>query len=357
MPNRLSRMKYDEVSFVPSGANQDEDGDGAHIMLAKANAAGEVKTCASCPSYAKCVKKMECAATGKPLEMKSKKSQAVAEYAKADDDFEANEGDPSIGSRLVKALSGFFGEVAEIEKDTATVEDTIEELDANELIALINELDDDDTYSDDLEIVGEDDDEDTLFVVTDTPDATAEGYATSQEANMPNIGKIEKSALPADVQQYIADLEKQAGVVDDSDIYKGMTPEAAEMFREQSATIAKMLDDQEMGEAREIAKSFTHLPVNHDDDVTAKALRSLSKADPEAFAEVNRVLTAANAAMASSNVFKEFGSSLKDDSNADPATKVAKRAAEIAKDGGMSIEQARVEAWREQAAHDAKVGA
>lgn len=313
MPNRLSRMQYDEVSFVPSGANHDDDGDGAHIMLAK-----------------------------------------------ADDVDVADEGNPSIGARLAKALGDFFSTVSDVEKDAAVAE-AVEDLDESELIDLLNSLDDgsdddDDTNPGDESIAGSDDDEDTLFVVTETPDATADGDATSQEAKMPNIGKIEKSALPADVQQYIADLEKQAGVTEDADIYKGMTPEAAELFKEQQATITKMLDEKEIGEAREIAKSLTFLPVNHDDDVTAKALRSLSKADPEAFAEVNRILNAANAAMQQSEVFKEYGSAAKDE-NTSPEQKVAKRAQEIAKDSGISIEQARVEAWREQADENEKVGA
>lgn len=108
--------------------------------------------------------------------------------------------------------------------------------------------------------------------------------------------------LPDDVQAYIASLEESAGVSKaDDDIYKGLTPEVAEIVKKSEAIIEEREQEKWLG----IAKSFEYIPGDKDD--LAKSLRALSNADPDAYENLKKSLDAANEAAKNSDITKSFG--------------------------------------------------
>lgn len=333
--NRLSDMAYNEVSFVDKGANLDRDGEtGAHIMLFKRDTE-DIDKGNPTPGdlHTEVVPGKQ---GGKKVVTRKCKCGATGPMGKTCPEC----GEMNMGKKsLTKALGEFLQTVDEIEKDATVLDD----LDVD---ALEDDLEDDDFLDgDDEDEQDPDDDEDVLVV-------TVQDDNSDQEGDMPDIGKIDKSALGAEVRQYIEGLEQQVakkGTTPDEDIFKGMSPEAVVVVKRAQADataaqerIAKMEEAQDRASYATIAKSLESLPVGDD---TGPALMSLAKADETAYTEVMRLLKAADEQVRSSNLFKSIGTSTSGSTDLD--AKVAARATEIAKADGVPMTKARAQAWDE----------
>jgi len=139
-----------------------------------------------------------------------------------------------------------------------------------------------------------------------------------KEGSGKQMAEINKSALPKDVQDYIAELEgkivKTAPEVPAAeDIYKGlpeavvkMLKDSAEQNKQMAGQIAKMRDEQDSKEF--IAKAATlcsNLGVSAEE--FGPILKSINAANPELAVKVEAVLKAANEAVAKGDLFTEAG--------------------------------------------------
>jgi hypothetical protein len=92
------------------------------------------------------------------------------------------------------------------------------------------------------------------------------------------------------------DVEKS-----DGDIYRGLTPQAAEIVRKSQELIEKNTTEQ----FETIAKSYGELPTSTED--LGKALRFISENDPDAYTTITKALAGAANAVQQSTIFKSFG--------------------------------------------------
>jgi ATP-dependent Clp protease protease subunit len=92
------------------------------------------------------------------------------------------------------------------------------------------------------------------------------------------------------------------------------------------------------------AKSYDKIPVKAED--FGKVLMAVSKAVPDAFAQISSVLGAVNAAMESNLIFKDLGSAGADTTGS-PMEALDEKAAFIAKRDGITVEKAFVKACQE----------
>jgi len=155
--------------------------------------------------------------------------------------------------------------------------------------------------------------------------------AEDDERSEGKMAEINKSALPQDVQDYIASLEATvakaaepakpaAPAANDpqEDIFKGLPEGVAKMFKEitgqlQSANeqIAKMRDTEDTKTFVAKAADLTsNLGVNAEE--FGPVLKSINAANPELAAKVESVLKAANEAVAKGDLFKEAGAETHD---------------------------------------------
>lgn len=109
------------------------------------------------------------------------------------------------------------------------------------------------------------------------------------EATETDVDLFEKSIaeLPEAVRKALVAQQRQA--VEDREMAKAL------------------FDEREDSKFEAVAKSLGHLP--EPSETFAKDLRALAEADPEAYARVEKTLRAAEAAIATSSLFKEVGDS------------------------------------------------
>jgi len=138
--------------------------------------------------------------------------------------------------------------------------------------------------------------------------------------------KINKSALPQDVQDYITSLEAKVAKAapeddkgDKDDIFKGLpevvikmlkdTQEQNKVMVEQNkqlaGQIAKMADDNLTKDYVAKAGEFDQLGVKPEEFGTV--LKSIATISPESYAKIESVLKAANEAIAKGGLFTELG--------------------------------------------------
>lgn len=136
-----------------------------------------------------------------------------------------------------------------------------------------------------------------------TPERTGSAEGEGITMTVP----INKSALPEDVRKYIEELEssvaKSTATSEEEDVFKGMSPTARSMFedmqkrqKDSDERVAKMQDEAETKEYFGKAAAFKAVP-GVTQEALAKALRSIAKSAPDAYATVETALTAANAAI------------------------------------------------------------
>lgn len=114
------------------------------------------------------------------------------------------------------------------------------------------------------------------------------------------------------------------------DIYKGLTPEAAEIVRKS----AEVLEERETEKWEAVAKGFKNVPG--DKSKLGAALRALNETDPEKYAAVAEALGAADSGLADNAVFKSFGVA-----GDDTPTSITKRAeALVAKGDFKTVDEA-----------------
>jgi hypothetical protein len=111
---------------------------------------------------------------------------------------------------------------------------------------------------------------------------------------------LDSLELPDDVSAYISGLEEGAGI-EKSDIFKGLTPEAAEIVK----SAQELVEENEQKKFKEKAESFTHLPGDRDE--LAKSLRAMHSIDPEGYDTLVKSLDAANEAAKSGDITKAIG--------------------------------------------------
>jgi len=146
---------------------------------------------------------------------------------------------------------------------------------------------------------------------------------------------LDELELPEEVVSYISSLEGE-GVEKRDDIYKGLTPEAANIVKRSEA----LIEENEVAKWDGIAKSYKHFPGNKAE--LAVTLRSLSESNPTAFETLKKTLDAAEYNLSQSNLFKSFGQP----GGGEPTDEVTKRrnAAQemVSKGEYKTIEQAEV---------------
>lgn len=133
-----------------------------------------------------------------------------------------------------------------------------------------------------------------------------------------DMAEINKSALPQDVQDYIAELEGKVAkaapaATETEDIYKGLPEGVAKMLKEQAVQlqsaneqIAKMRDDSDTKVFIAKAAELTgNLGVSAEE--FGPVLKSINAASPELATKIEAVLKAANEAVAKGDLFKEAG--------------------------------------------------
>lgn len=173
-----------------------------------------------------------------------------------------------------------------------------------------------------------------LDVKVEEPDNKKPVKAENNEGSEDNMAdKINKTALPQDVQDYISSLEAQVAksaetpaVTGAEDVYKGLPESVVKILKEQSVQlqsanemIAKMRDDSVAKEF--IAKAATltnNLGVDSND--FGLVLKSIHAANPELATKVENVIKSANEAVAKGNLFAEVGTG----STSTAATGIAK---------------------------------
>lgn len=146
--------------------------------------------------------------------------------------------------------------------------------------------------------------------------------ADNNEGSGKKMAEINKSALPQDVQEYIASLEATvakaatppaAAPTAEEDIFKGLPEGVAKMIKDQAEAIkasneqiAKMRDAEDTKTFVAKAKELTsNLGVKADE--FGPVLKSINAANPELATKVEAVLKAANEAVAKGNLFNEVG--------------------------------------------------
>lgn len=133
-----------------------------------------------------------------------------------------------------------------------------------------------------------------------------------------DMAEINKSALPQDVQDHIAELEGKVAkaapaATETEDIYKGLPEGVAKMLKEQAVQlqsaneqIAKMRDDSDTKVFIAKAAELTgNLGVSAEE--FGPVLKSINAASPELATKIEAVLKAANEAVAKGDLFKEAG--------------------------------------------------
>jgi uncharacterized membrane protein len=175
--------------------------------------------------------------------------------------------------------------------------------------------------------------------------------AEKEEEGDPNM-KINKSALPADVVAYIEDLEKKAGGTETppiDDINKAELPEPVrkrlEDLESKVAKAEKEADERKTVEY--VAKAEKLGLPGVEAAEMGKVLKSLSEKDPEAYATVEKALTASAAAIAKSATFEEIGKSGSDNTG-DAYAQIVAKANDIRKsDPSLTQSQAIAKAFNE----------
>jgi hypothetical protein len=347
--SRLRNMVYDEVSFVDKGANLDLDGEtGAHVVLFKRDTEDD--------SIDKGDMDPDDVHTPSPLNSKGKLNRR-GEQVKCSECgcmFDKDKGScPECGaanskkSKLMKALSEFFGAVDDIEKDGGVdLQDAPADFD-NDLELTPEELQDIDEA-----LAGFD----GSSISNGEADTLPDNNGNPKEGDMPDPGKKpDLTDLSPEVRQYIEGLEaaqvQKNDPGSDEEIFKGLSPEAVQIVKsaqDEAAKaherIEKMEQEKEAGQYREVAKSLSNLSV---EDKTGDALLVLAKADEGAYEEVMRVLKSADAELSESKLFSTLGKSFSSDSSSDA---IETAATEIAKAEGITIEKARVKAFEQNSA-------
>lgn len=216
----------------------------------------------------------------------------------------------------------------------------------NELEGVEKSWEDDDTPRNSEEVTD-------FLVLTDT---LAINKADTKGAPMP----LNKEDLAPDVLEYVNGLEaiiEEMTAEEDvaksdlpEDIFKGLDPRVREVIEKAQKTaedatteLAKREDERLTKEFIEKASTFKNLPVNAAE--FGPVLKSLATANPEAFAEVERVLRAADAGSKTGEVFKQAGSD--QGGTASAKEQVDVMAQEILKsDTSLTIAQARAQVYR-----------
>lgn len=162
---------------------------------------------------------------------------------------------------------------------------------------------------------------------------------------------VDDVEVPPVVQTYIDALEAYAdsleedesgeddtvgksGVSEEEDIFKGLTPKAADIVRKAAETNERA----EVQKFVDVAKGFTHIPG--DKDELAKSLRLASDASEDVYKNLIETLTAANENLVQSDVFKSYG---RPGSGKGEISKRTTEAAELVSKGLFAtIEQAEV---------------
>lgn len=131
-----------------------------------------------------------------------------------------------------------------------------------------------------------------------------EGGAMPKSKKRERPGTIKFDELPDDVKQYISSLEGGDDEdVEKADIYKGLSPQAAEIVKRSGEIIERDTAKKYM----DIAKSLTHVPGER--DKLAKALRTAAETSSEDYDTLLASLRASNEVMKSSGIFTTHGSS------------------------------------------------
>lgn len=284
------------------------------------------------------------------------KNEKMGVLYKQDDDFTDIEKDGDNATDTIDL------DVELTDEDMALIEDLLDDIDIDGLDddGEFYDADDEDSDDDDDDTDADDIDDESDTLIEDDADNADESDtlsdSTTDHSEEGDMGKtpetgIDKSTLDANALAYVESLEKRLEALEPAqdDIFKTLDPKVAEVVRkaqqdaeEAQSRIAKMEEDQERSSYRNIAKGYTGLSAGDD---LGDALFVLAKADEKAYEEVTRVLRGANEAVVSSTLLKSVGSGRTGDSDLD--SRVAKRAEEIAKDQGITVEKARAQAWSE----------
>lgn len=133
------------------------------------------------------------------------------------------------------------------------------------------------------------------------------------------------------------DVEKS----DDGDIYRGLTPQAAEIVRKSQELIEKNTNEQ----FETIAKSYGQLPTSSTD--LGAALRFLSENDNNAYATITKALAGAANAVEQSAIFNSFGTPQTGEQGESQTLEAITKSYQE-KDSNLSPEQALVKAMQER---------
>jgi len=208
-----------------------------------------------------------------------------------DDDEEEEEEEPQVTKRVVRRRVAKSAAPEEIQADIA--------LAAMALISDVSKsLGDEQTY------------EDVMVEFNNVMDAIHEA-----SSNGNSISKEDKSAKLKRLKARLAQLKAKLGgggddddddddVEKSDDIFKGLTPAAAEIVRKSQELIEKNTTEQ----FETIAKSYGELPASTED--LGKALRFLSEHDSAAYETITKAFAGAANAVKQSSIFDSFGSSM-----------------------------------------------
>lgn len=148
--------------------------------------------------------------------------------------------------------------------------------------------------------------ENVMLAFNRAMDTAAGSWATGESISKRDDAEAVSVAVDAISETYTNVVESVGGTAvskkdDKVDIYKGLTPEAAEIVRKS----AEVIEANEVAKWEGIAKNYVNVPG--DKSALAKALRVLHDTDPEQYEVVKQHLEAANNGLHDSEVFKSFG--------------------------------------------------
>jgi hypothetical protein len=168
--------------------------------------------------------------------------------------------------------------------------------------------------------------------------AAIENWLTGNSVSKHDDDKTVTEAVEAITKVYENVVESVGGVPvskseTETDIYKGLSPEVAEIVKRSE----QVIEERETEKWTGIAKNFKNIPG--DPAVLGSALRALHGADAEKYEVVRAALAGSDAALTDGEVFKSIGRPGADSQTAD----ITKRAEELVSKGEhKTVEQAAV---------------
>lgn len=180
----------------------------------------------------------------------------------------------------------------------------------------------------------------TQLISTRIHNITKEGGA-AMPTKITRPESLDTAELPDDIKAYITSLESGEPVEkkdddEEVDIYKGLSPEVANIVKKAEAT-------NEQNEAQkfiDVAKGFTHIPG--DKTELAKSLRHASETDEAGYKVLVSTLTATNENLSQSDVFKSYGKPGAKSGDSEVSKRHADAVALVEKGDFATVDQAEV---------------